>query len=43
MVCAVADCGLSKAAAARQFNTMAKSVAKWARRFCSDGVEDPGY
>lgn len=29
MVCAVVDKGLSQAAAARCFNTSAKTVAKW--------------
>src|SRR4051794_14803772 len=31
MVGAVVDCGMSKAAAARQFNTTLKMVAKWAK------------
>jgi transposase len=31
--------GLSKAAAARQFNTTPKTVAKWVERFCADGVD----
>jgi transposase len=31
--------GLSKAAAARQFNVTAKTVAKWVRRFHGEGVE----
>jgi transposase InsO family protein len=39
MVRAVADCGLSKAAAARQFNTTPKTVAKWVQRFDAEGVE----
>src|SRR5579862_9651544 len=39
MVRAVVDCGLSKAMAARQFNTTAKTVAKWVERFCSEGVD----
>ncbi len=39
MVRAVVDCGLSKAAAARQFNTTAKTVAKWVKRFRAEGVE----
>jgi transposase InsO family protein len=38
MVRAVADCGLSKAATARQFNTTPKTVAKWVRRFRAEGV-----
>lgn len=33
MVRFVIDDGLSKAAAARQFNTTAKTVAKWVERF----------
>src|SRR5579863_696184 len=39
MVRAVVDCGLSKAAAARQFNTTAKTVAKWVERFRAEGVD----
>jgi transposase InsO family protein len=39
MVHAVVDCGLSKAAAARQFNTTPKTVAKWIERFEAEGVE----
>lgn len=38
MIAAVVDCGLSKAAAARQFNTTPKTVAKWVRRFAAEGV-----
>jgi transposase InsO family protein len=38
MVRAVVDSGLSKAAAARQFNTTAKTVAKWVERFRAGGV-----
>lgn len=38
MVRAVVDGGLSKAAAARQFNTTPKTVAKWVDRFRKDGV-----
>ncbi len=38
MVRAVVDCGLSKAAAARQFNTTPKTVAKWVARFRAEGV-----
>jgi transposase len=36
---AVVDCGLSQAAAARQFNTTAKTVAKWVERFRAEGVD----
>src|SRR5215472_13537405 len=39
MVRAVVDSGLSKAAAARKFNTSAKTVAKWVERFGAEGVE----
>jgi transposase InsO family protein len=39
MVRAVVDQGLSKAAAAREFHTSAKTVAKWVKRFRADGVE----
>jgi transposase InsO family protein len=39
MVRAVVDSGLSKAAAARQFNTTAKTVAKWVARFRTLGVD----
>ena len=39
MVRAVVDYGLSKAAAARQFNTTAKTVAKWVERFRALGVD----
>ena len=39
MVRAVIDCGLSKAAAARQFNVTPKSVAKWVKRFRSEGLD----
>jgi len=39
MVRLVVDCGLSRAAAARQFNTTPKTVAKWVERFRADGVE----
>ena len=39
MVRAVVDEGLSKAAAARRFNTTSKTVAKWVARFESEGVE----
>src|SRR3981189_859885 len=33
------EAGLSKAAAARQFNTTPKTVAKWVGRFRTEGVE----
>ena len=39
MVRFVIDCGQSKAAAARQFNTTAKTVAKWIERFRAEGVD----
>jgi len=39
MVRSVVDEGLSRAAAARQFNTTAKTVAKWVERFCTEGVD----
>ena len=39
MVRAVVDCGLSKAAAARRFNTTAKTAAKWVERFRAEGVD----
>lgn len=39
MVRAVVDSGLSKAEAARQFNTSSKTVKKWVRRFQELGVE----
>jgi transposase InsO family protein len=39
MVRAVVDCGMTKAAAARQFNTTPKTVAKWLKRFEAEGVE----
>jgi len=39
MVRAVVDSGLSKAAAARQFNTTAKTVSKWVERFRAEGVD----
>lgn len=38
MVRAVVDFGLSRAAAARQFNTTPKTVAKWVGRFREEGV-----
>jgi transposase InsO family protein len=39
MVRAVVDQGLTKAAAARQFNTTPKIVAKWVERFREEGVD----
>ena len=39
MVRAVVESGLSKAAAARQFNTTPKTVAKWVGRFRKEGVD----
>src|SRR5215831_1516034 len=39
MVCAVVDHGLSKAAAARKFNTTPKTVGKWVQRFRELGVD----
>jgi transposase InsO family protein len=39
MVRAVVDRGLSKAAAARKFNTSAKTVAKWVKRFRAQGAK----
>src|SRR5579871_3305771 len=39
MVRFVVDSGLSKAVAARQFNTTAKTVAKWVKRFRAEGVD----
>jgi transposase InsO family protein len=39
MVRCVIDGGLSKAAAARQFSTTAKTVAKWVERFRAEGVD----
>lgn len=39
MVRAVVDGGLSKAAAARQFHTTARTVGKWIERFEAEGVE----
>ena len=33
------EAGLSKAAAARQFNTTPKTVAKWVERFRADGLD----
>jgi transposase InsO family protein len=42
MVRSVIEGGLSKAAAARQFNTTPKTVAKWIGRFEAGGVEGLG-
>ena len=39
MVRAVVDRGMSKAAAARQFNTTPKIVGKWVGRFSAEGVD----
>ena len=39
MVRSVIDGGLSKVAAARQFNTTPKTVAKWVERFRAEGVD----
>ncbi len=39
MVRAVVDCGLSKAAAAGQFNITPKTVAKWVKPFRAEGVD----
>jgi transposase InsO family protein len=39
MVRAVVDRGLSKACAARQFNTSPKTVGKWVERFLAQGVD----
>jgi transposase InsO family protein len=39
MVRAVVDGGMSKAAAARKFNTTPKTVAKWVNRFLAEGVD----
>src|ERR1700730_11827877 len=39
MVRSVIEGGLGKAAAARQFNTTAKTVAKWIKRFRAEGVD----
>jgi hypothetical protein len=38
---AVVDCGLPKAAAARQFNTTPKTVAKWLPRRGRGGFAGP--
>src|SRR6201993_2612932 len=39
MMVRAVDQGLSKAASARQFNTTAKTVAKWVKRFRAEGVD----
>jgi transposase len=39
MVRAVIDCRLSKAAAAREFNVTAKSVAKLVKRLRGEGLD----
>ena len=39
MVRAVVDFGLRKAAAARQFHTTSKTVAKWVERFEAEGAD----
>jgi transposase InsO family protein len=39
MVRAVVDCGLTQAAAARQFNTTSKTVDKWVERFRAEGMD----
>jgi transposase-like protein len=39
MVRAVVDSGLSKAAAARRYNTTPKTVAKWVKRFRAERVD----
>ena len=39
MVRAVVDGGATKAGVARQFNTTAKTVGKWVRRFHERGVD----
>jgi transposase InsO family protein len=39
MVRAVVEGGLSKAAAARRYNTTVKTVSKWVNRFLTEGVE----
>lgn len=39
MVRSVIEGGLSRAVAARQFNTTAKTVAKWVGRFRATGVD----
>lgn len=39
MVRAVVDAGLSRAEAARRYNTTAKTIAKWVERFRKEGLE----
>jgi transposase len=39
MVRSVVEAGLSEAVAAKQFNTTAKTVAKWVKRFRAEGVD----
>jgi transposase len=39
MVRSETDYGLTKTAAARQFNTTPKTVAKWVKRFRAEGVD----
>jgi transposase InsO family protein/transposase-like protein len=39
MVCSVLEGGLSRAAAARQYHTTPKTVAKWVARFVAEGAE----
>ncbi|WP_145929183.1 leucine zipper domain-containing protein, partial [Bradyrhizobium centrolobii] len=39
MVRSVVEGGLTKAAAALQFNVTAKTVAKWVKRFREEGVD----
>src|SRR5258708_3742183 len=39
MVRSVVEGGLNKAAAARHFNTTAKTIAKWVKRFRAEGVD----
>jgi transposase len=39
MVGAVVDYGLSKAEAARRYNTTSKTVGKWVKRFRAEGVD----
>src|SRR5215510_15957128 len=39
MVRSIVEEGLSKAAAARQFNVAPKTVAKWVKRFRAEGMD----
>ena len=39
MVRCVVEAGMSKTAAARQFNTTPKTVGKWVKRFREEGVD----